>query len=98
MKQQIVKNQKNIEPTLKNAITTSIETETDHPATAPDTTTECLTISVVKAGVLLGVARGTAYKAVRSGDIPGIKVRNRWVVPLEALHAMLAARSRDPWA
>ena len=48
-----------------------------------------LTISVGEAGQMLGISRNSAYKAVRAGEIPVIKLGNRLVVPLAAITRML---------
>lgn len=48
-----------------------------------------LVISVESAGKLLGVCRGTAYKLVKEGKIPIIKLGRRFVVPRPALLKML---------
>ena len=48
------------------------------------------TVSVEEAASVLGVGRGTAYRGVRNGDIPSIKVGKRILVPVERLNAMLA--------
>lgn len=48
-----------------------------------------LPYSVDEVARILGVARGTAYEAVRRGDIPSIRVGKRILVPRAKLHAML---------
>lgn len=48
-----------------------------------------VTISVEEAGQLLGIARGTAYKAARNGDLPVVRVGKRYLVPRAALEQML---------
>ena len=48
-----------------------------------------LTISVEDAAALLGIGRSTAYNAVRSGDLPAIKLQGRWLVPTAPLRKML---------
>jgi excisionase family DNA binding protein len=50
---------------------------------------ERATYSVPEAAKRLGVGRGTAYEAVRKGEIPSIKVGGRILVPREALEKML---------
>jgi excisionase family DNA binding protein len=54
----------------------------------PDPATEP-TISVERAGELLGIARSTAYDAVRAGEIPSIRFGRKIVVPTAALRRML---------
>ena len=48
------------------------------------------TLSVDAAAKLLGVARGTAYEAIRRGEIPAIRLGKRLLVPVAALERMLA--------
>ena len=43
-----------------------------------------LTISVEDAGAVLGISRGGAYEAVKSGDIPSIRIGRRLLVPRRA--------------
>jgi excisionase family DNA binding protein len=50
---------------------------------------ERLTISVAEAGKMLGISRASAYKAVREGEIPVIKLGKRRVVPLAAITRMM---------
>ena len=47
------------------------------------------TVDVPTAASILGVGRGTAYKAVRSGDISAIRVAGRLLVPTSALARQL---------
>jgi excisionase family DNA binding protein len=49
--------------------------------TTTPTITKPLTISVTDAANLLGISRASAYNAVRTGDIPSIKVGKRVTVP-----------------
>jgi excisionase family DNA binding protein len=47
-------------------------------------------IAVEEAGRLLGIGRGSAYAAVKTGDIPSIRVGlRRVVVPVAALERIL---------
>ena len=48
-----------------------------------------LTVSVEDAGKMLGIGRVSAYKAVRAGEIPVIKLGKRLLVPLTAINRML---------
>jgi hypothetical protein len=58
-------------------------------ALLPDPATEP-TISVERAGQLLGIARGSAYAAARAGQIPTIRIgKRRVVVPSAALLRLL---------
>lgn len=47
------------------------------------------TISVERAAQLLGVSRGSAYKAAAAGDVPTIRVGRRMLVPTAELLRML---------
>ena len=51
-----------------------------------------LTVSVEEAGTMLGISRASAYKAVREGEIPVIRLGKRQVVPLAAISRMLEGR------
>lgn len=52
-------------------------------------TTPARTISVEEAAQLLGISRPTAYQAVRTGDLPAIRVGKRWLIPRSRLEALL---------
>lgn len=47
------------------------------------------TISVERAGQLLGMSRPSAYAAVQRGDIPSIKIGRRLIIPTAKILAML---------
>ena len=47
------------------------------------------TMSVEEAGRLLGIGRGTAYRAARDGQIPTLRLGRRLVVPRARLLALL---------
>lgn len=47
-------------------------------------------LSVEEAASVLGIARGTAYAAVRAGEIPSVRVGKRLLVPTAALRRLLA--------
>jgi excisionase family DNA binding protein len=47
------------------------------------------TIPVPRAAALLGISRGSAYKAVRAGEIPAVKIGKRLLVPRRALERLL---------
>ncbi|MHB8594331.1 MAG: excisionase family DNA-binding protein [Acidimicrobiales bacterium] len=51
------------------------------------------TIRVDEAGGLLGLSRGLAYAAARSGEIPVIRVGRRMLVPVAALRRLLGETS-----
>ena len=57
---------------------------------------EALTITVERAGQLLGISRGLAYDLVRRGDIPAIRLGRRLVVPAHAVDQILRDRSARP--
>ncbi len=48
-----------------------------------------LTLTVEETGKLLRIGRNQAYEAVRSGQIPSIRIGKRRLVPREALKKML---------
>lgn len=48
-----------------------------------------LATSVEHAGRLLGIGRNSAYKAVRDGDIPSVRIGGRILVPMARLRALL---------
>ncbi len=47
------------------------------------------TLPVAVAGRMLGLSRDSAYRAVRRGEIPSIRLGRRIVVPTAGLLAML---------
>lgn len=55
-------------------------------APAPD----ALTISVERAGELLGISRASAYEAVSQGHIPHLRFGRRLVVPRAAVERMIS--------
>jgi excisionase family DNA binding protein len=48
-----------------------------------------LTVTVDEAAELLGISRTLAFQAVRSGEIPAIRVRRRILVPVARLNDLL---------
>lgn len=50
---------------------------------------EKIVYTVDEAGKLLRISRRSAYKGVKSGDIPTIRVGNRILVPVAALNRIL---------
>jgi excisionase family DNA binding protein len=48
-----------------------------------------MTMTVEQAAAALGVSRGTAYEAVRTGQLPTIRIGRRVLVPIEGLQALL---------
>ncbi len=49
-----------------------------------------LVYSIDEVAVLLGVSRNHAFKQVRDGTIPSVKLGRRLLVPKQALAALLA--------
>jgi len=54
----------------------------------PDPATEP-TVSVPRAGQILGIGRATAYTGVKTGELPAIRIGGRIVVPTAALLRLL---------
>jgi excisionase family DNA binding protein len=52
------------------------------------------TYTVEEAARIMGIGRGSAFEAVRRGDIPSIRIGRRLVVPRVALERLLAAPER----
>lgn len=52
-----------------------------------------MTMTVEQAAEALGVSRGSAYEAVRTGQLPTVRLGRRVLVPIEGLRALLAAAS-----
>jgi len=51
--------------------------------------TDSLVLSVEQAGELLGLSRGLTYEAVRTGQIPSIRIGRRILIPIAALQRLL---------
>jgi excisionase family DNA binding protein len=51
--------------------------------------TERLTYTVPEAAQLLGVSRGVAYEAARTGELPVVRLGTRLLVPRARLEALL---------
>ncbi len=49
------------------------------------------TLTVPETARVLGIARNSAYLAVRTGAIPSLKIGRRILVPRQAVERMLAA-------
>jgi excisionase family DNA binding protein len=47
--------------------------------------------SVERAGELLGISRSSAYAAIRSGDIPSVRVGHLLIVPRQRFHEKFGA-------
>jgi excisionase family DNA binding protein len=52
---------------------------------------ESRVFSVEETAELLGIGRGSAYAAIRRGELPGVRLGRRLVVPGAALLRMLEA-------
>jgi excisionase family DNA binding protein len=50
---------------------------------------ECQTLKIEEAAKILGISRNTAYDAVKSGQVPTVKIGRRLLVPKAALERML---------
>jgi excisionase family DNA binding protein len=68
---------------------------TGHTPVSSDRTSPRLTCTVDEAAELLGIARHTAYQAVRRGEIPTVKIGRRLLVPRRRLEAMLDGETGD---
>ena len=49
------------------------------------------TLTVEQAAAILGIGRGTAYEAIRSGKLPSIRLARRLLVPTNALAQLLGS-------
>lgn len=49
-----------------------------------------LTCTVPEAAQMLGVSRGSAYEAARTGQLPTVRIGRRLLVPFVALDRLLA--------
>lgn len=52
------------------------------------------TITVERAGQLLGISRGLAYDLVRRGEIPSIRLGRRVVVPVTAIDDIINSATK----
>ena len=53
-----------------------------------------LTYTVEEAGCMLGISRGSAYEAVKAGDIPVLKIGGRLLVPRAVFDRMLGCADK----
>lgn len=51
-------------------------------------------ITVDELGELLGVSRGSAYKAVQTGEVKSLKIGRRILIPVRPLLALLGVDDR----
>lgn len=56
------------------------------------------TVSVGEAAAFLGIARSTAYNAVRDGSLPSVRLSHRLLVPTAKLLAMVGVEEQVPHA
>jgi len=56
------------------------------------------TLTVDETGELMGISRNSAYKGVKDGSIPSIRIGNRILVPTAALRRMLQVDEPRPAA
>jgi len=54
-----------------------------------------LTLSVNEVAHLLGLSRGATYEAVRTGQIPSIRIGRRIIIPRIALTKLLEGAGRS---
>jgi excisionase family DNA binding protein len=54
------------------------------------------TMTVEEAGRLLGISRGSAYRAANCGQIPTIRLGRRLLVPTARIHQILGLADADP--
>lgn len=53
-------------------------------------------MTIEEAAAVLRVSRPTAYRAVKKGQIPVIRIGTRMLVPVEALDRILAGETAQP--
>lgn len=56
---------------------------------------ERLTLTVEEAAGLLGISRALAYELVGRGELPGLRLGRRVVVPRRAIDALLDAATPE---
>jgi excisionase family DNA binding protein len=54
---------------------------------------ERLTMTVEEAARLLGISRNSAFRAVRSGELPAIRIGRRLLVPRSHVTALLGVET-----
>lgn len=67
---------------------------TNKDATSLEELRQRVTVTVPEAAAILGIGKNLAYAAVKSGDIPAVKLGRRLVVPVGALLKMLDIEQR----
>jgi len=53
------------------------------------------TLSVEEMAAVVGVSRGVAYEAIRTGQIPSLRLGRRVLVPVPALLSLLGATTTE---
>jgi excisionase family DNA binding protein len=59
-------------------------------------TKDALTISVQRAGELLGLSRNAAYAAAKNGQLPVLKIGKRLLVPKVRFDRLLSEAGNEP--
>jgi excisionase family DNA binding protein len=57
------------------------------------TDSECMTVTVDEAARLLGISRNSAFRAVRCGQLPSIRIGRRILVPRDRLAELITTKS-----
>ncbi|MBI2851738.1 MAG: helix-turn-helix domain-containing protein [Chloroflexi bacterium] len=57
--------------------------------------TDRLTLSIAEAAQVLGISRNSCYLAVKTGELPSIKIGSRILIPRLSLERMLAEAGRE---
>jgi hypothetical protein len=52
---------------------------------------EPLAVSIEQAAGMIGVSYNTLWRAVSANQFPGVRVRDRIIIPIKAIHALLNA-------
>ena len=53
------------------------------------------TFDVAEAAAIIGISKGACYAAVRKGEIRGVRLGRRWVIPRSELDRILGDSHRD---
>jgi len=59
-------------------------------ALTPEELDSRTTLTIEEISLTLGIGRNTAYQAVRTGEIPSIRIGRRILVPVAAFEKMLS--------
>ncbi|MDD2212186.1 MAG: helix-turn-helix domain-containing protein [Syntrophomonadaceae bacterium] len=62
---------------------------------AKQTTETPLAIGPAKTANWLGIAEGTVRTMLRNGELPGIKLGKRWLIPVKALEAWVEKQAGE---